>query len=126
MAEDLRFAKTHEWAKISGEEAIIGISDYAQAELGDVVFVELPEIGKQLKQGEQFGTIESTKAASELYSPLSGKVTAVNEELTNSPQLVNEDPLGKGWMVQIKISSPQEAGGLLTEQEYKEYLEKEH
>jgi glycine cleavage system H protein len=115
---NLFFAKTHEWVKITGDTAIVGISDYAQKELGDIVFVELPAPGTQLVQSTQFGTIESTKAASELYSPLSGEVIETNEELTQSPQLVNEDAMGKGWLVKVKVSDPQQTSALLDESAY--------
>ncbi|MBN2483134.1 MAG: glycine cleavage system protein GcvH [Candidatus Omnitrophica bacterium] len=115
---NLFFAKTHEWVNITGDTATVGISDYAQKELGDIVFVELPSPGAQLVQSTQFGTIESTKAASELYAPLSGEVIETNEELTQSPQLVNEDAMGKGWLVKIKLSDPSQKSVLLDESAY--------
>jgi len=121
----LKFSKTHEWVLVEGNFATIGITDYAQKSLGDIVFVELPEIGKKLKQNEQFGVVESTKAASELYSPLSGEVIEVNKEIINSPQLINEDPFNKGWMIKIKIINIKELDNLLSEEEYKEFIKRE-
>ena len=111
--EDLKFTSTHEWVAISGDTATIGISDHAQKELGDIVFIEMPEIGKNLTTQEEFGTIESTKAASQLYAPLSGKVIEINKELSQSPELVNKDPYGKGWIIKITISNPDETRDLL-------------
>jgi len=121
----LKFSKTHEWALVEGDFATIGITDYAQKSLGDIVFVELPEIGRKLKQNEQFGVVESTKAASELYSPLSGEVIEVNKEVINNPQLINEDPFNKGWMIKIKISNIKELDNLLDQDLYKEFILKE-
>jgi glycine cleavage system H protein len=122
---NLKFSKTHEWAKIENETAIIGITDYAQHSLGDIVFIELPKPGAKIKQSVQFGTIESTKAASELYTPLSGEVIGINNDLVNSPQWVNEDPLGKGWMIKIKVSDSKELDSLMDEATYKEFVAKE-
>jgi glycine cleavage system H protein len=124
MAE-LLFAKSHEWAKIEAHEAVIGISNYAQEQLGDIVFLELPKVGTKITQFSQFGTIESTKAASELYAPLSGEVIEVNTDLVNNPQWVNEDPFGRGWMIKIKIANAEEIKNLLDESSYKELIEKE-
>jgi glycine cleavage system H protein len=121
----LKFSKTHEWAKIEENIATVGITDYAQEELGDIVFIELPSVGDKLKQFSQFGTIESTKAASELYAPLSGEIIEVNNELVNNPQWINEDPQGKGWMIKIKIEELKEIENLLDEDAYKELIEKE-
>jgi len=121
----LKFSKTHEWVLVEDDFATIGITDYAQKSLGDIVFVELPEIGRKLKQNEQFGVVESTKAASELYSPLSGEVIEVNKEVINNPQLINEDPFNKGWMIKIKISNIKELDNLLDQDLYKEFILKE-
>ncbi|MFA5271961.1 MAG: glycine cleavage system protein GcvH [Candidatus Omnitrophota bacterium] len=121
----LRFSKTHEWAKIDANVAMIGISDYAQKSLGDIVFIELPKTGAKLKANSQFGTIESTKAASELYSPLSGEVTEINKDLINNPQWVNESPLERGWMFKIKVENNSEADSLMDEAAYKEFVAKE-
>ena len=122
---DLKFTKSHEWVKLDGEIATIGITDYAQHQLGDVVFIELPEMGDKFDQGSQFGTIESTKAATELFIPLTGEVVEINSELSNNPQWVNENPLGKGWMIKIKVNILSEMGSLLDEGSYKKILEDE-
>ena len=121
----LKFSKTHEWAKIDKDIAVVGISEYAQKSLGDIVFIEVPKIGAKLKQGAQLGTIESTKAASELYSPLSGEVIEINKELLNNPQWVNESPLDRGWMIKIKIESNSELNNLMDEAVYKDFVAKE-
>ena len=120
-----KFSKTHEWAKIDNDTALIGISDYAQKSLGDIVFIELPKIKDRLRQGAQFGTIESTKAASELYSPLSGEVLEINKDLINNPQWVNESAQEKGWMIKIKIENNKETNSLMDEAAYKEFVAKE-
>ncbi|MCK4917024.1 MAG: glycine cleavage system protein GcvH [Candidatus Omnitrophica bacterium] len=122
---DLKFTKSHEWVKLDGEIVTIGITDYAQHQLGDVVFIELPEMGDKFDQGSQFGTIESTKAATELFIPLTGEVVEINSELSNNPQWVNENPLGKGWMIKIKVNILSEMGSLLDEGSYKKILEDE-
>jgi glycine cleavage system H protein len=110
---DLKYTKTHEWIRIEGDTATLGITDYAQGELGDVVFLELPQAGRVLKPEESFGTIEAVKAVSDLFSPLSGEVTAANAQLSGSPELVNKDPYGQGWMVKLKVSNATELSGLL-------------
>jgi len=110
---DLKYTKTHEWIRIEGDTATLGITDYAQGELGDVVFLELPQAGRVLKPEESFGTIEAVKAVSDLFSPLSGEVTAANAKLSGSPELVNKDPYGQGWMVKLKVSNAAELSGLL-------------
>lgn len=121
---DLRYTKEHEWAKVEGNRARVGITAYAQAELGDVVFVELPKVGARVSQMKAFGVVESVKAVSDLYAPLSGEVAEVNAELVNAPELVNQEPYGKGWMIVISLSSPQEVGGLLTAEQYEELVAK--
>ena len=123
---DLKFTKSHEWVKLDGEIATIGITDYAQHQLGDVVFIELPEMGDKFEQGSQFGTIESTKAATELFIPLTGKVVEINSELSNNPQWVNENPLEKGWMIKIKVNILSEIDSLLDEGSYKKIVEDEN
>ena len=102
--DDLRYAKSHEWVRVDGDEVTIGISDYAQQALGDVVFVELPEVGRSLTAGEVFGVVESVKAASDVYAPLSGEVTAVNEALLDAPETLNEDSYDAGWMLKLRPS----------------------
>jgi glycine cleavage system H protein len=123
--EDNRYAKSHEYVHVEGEIGTIGITEYAQKELGDVVFVELPQVGSQLEAGDELGSIESVKAVSELFSPVSGEVIEVNEALADKPDLINTDPWGDGWMVKIKLSQPEEADELMTAEEYEEFVEKE-
>lgn len=116
------FATDHEYIRVEGEEAVIGISDYAQEQLGDVVFVELPEVGKAFKKGDQVAVVESVKAASEIYMPVDGEVVAVNGELEGEPGLVNAEPLGKGWFVRIKLADKNQVGELMNEEAYAEFL----
>jgi glycine cleavage system H protein len=123
--EDNRYAKSHEYVHAEGDIGIIGISDYAQKELGDVVFVELPQVGTQLELGDDLGSIESVKAVSELFSPVSGEVIEVNEALAEKPELVNTDPYGDGWMVKIRLSDATELDELMPATEYDEYTERE-
>jgi glycine cleavage system H protein len=123
--EDNRYAKSHEYVHLEGDVATIGITDYAQKELGDVVFVELPQVGSQLDAADELGSIESVKAVSELFSPVSGEVVEVNEALADNPALVNTDPWGDGWMIRIRVSDPTEVDELMTAEEYDEYIEKE-
>jgi glycine cleavage system H protein len=124
IPDDLKYAKTHEWVKVAGPEVIIGITDYAQSELSDVVYVELPQPGKLVKTGEPFGTIEAVKAVSDLYAPVSGEITAVNTELKTAPDAVNKDPYGKGWMIKMKLSDPKELDSLLSAADYNQTIEK--
>ncbi|AOO80931.1 glycine cleavage system protein GcvH [Bosea vaviloviae] len=121
MAET-RYTKDHEYIRIEGDTGTVGISDYAQAQLGDVVFVELPAIGKAVTKGGEAAVVESVKAASEVYAPVSGEVVAVNSELEASPGTVNEDPAGKGWFVKLKLSDAAELEGLMSEAEYQDYV----
>lgn len=123
--EDNRYAKSHEYVHVEGGIATVGITDYAQKELGDVVFVELPQVGAQVEANEEFGNIESVKAASELFAPVTGEVVEVNEELATRPELVNSDPFGDGWMMKVKMSNPEDLDALMTAEEYEEYVEKE-
>ncbi len=116
-----KYTKDHEWIEVAGDRGKVGITDYAQAQLGDVVYVELPEVGAKLKQGQSFGTIESVKAVSELYSPVSGEVVEVNAPLKDKPETVNSDPHGT-WMVVIKLANPNEAGGLLDATQYQDLI----
>jgi glycine cleavage system H protein len=122
--ENLKYTKDHEWILVQGETGTVGITDHAQGELGDVVFVELPAIGKVVKQGESFGTIEAVKAVSDLYAPAGGSILEVNRELSTAPELVNKDPYGKGWMVKIKISNPKELTALLDASAYRTLIGK--
>lgn len=122
---DLKYMKSHEWAKREDDIVSIGVSDYAQAEIQDVVYVELPEVGTILEQHNTFGVIESVKAAFDLYAPVSGEVIEINEELEDAPELVNEAPYGDGWMVRIRISDVSELEGLMSASEYQEMVETE-
>jgi glycine cleavage system H protein len=117
------YLETHEWVRVEGDEGTIGISDYAQSELNDVVYVELPEVDDALEKGEEFGTVESVKAASEMYSPVSGQVIAVNHNLEDSPELVNQDPFGDGWMIRVKLMDLKEVEELLDVETYKQTIE---
>ena len=118
VPSDLRYAKTHEWIRIAGEYATIGITDHAQHELTDVVFVELPPKGRKLKAGESCAVVESVKTASDIYTPVSGEVTAINDAVVANPALVNTDPYGEGWFFKVKMSNPQEAQSLLGAEDY--------
>jgi glycine cleavage system H protein len=121
--ETCRYQESHEWIRIEGDEAVIGISDYAQSELNDVVYVELPEVGDSLDQGDEFGSVESVKAASELYMPMGGEVIAVNEQLDEEPELVNSSPFEDGWMIRIRLADPGEAEDLLDAAAYQALVE---
>jgi glycine cleavage system H protein len=123
VPETLRYAESHEWATTDGSPVRIGITDFAQDELGDVVFVELPEEGEEVTAGGEFGVVESIKAVSDLYAPVSGTVVDVNEELFDRPELVNEDPYGEGWMLSVELSDPDELDGLLSPEEYRDQTE---
>ena len=116
---ELKYTKEHEWIRVEGDEAVVGITDYAQSQLGDIVFVECETVGDALEAGETFGTIEAVKTVSDLYLPVAGEVLEFNEELENEPELVNKDPYGKGWIVKIKISDETELDGLLNADAYK-------
>jgi glycine cleavage system H protein len=113
VPSDLRYTKDHEWVRLDGDEATVGITDYAAGQLGDIVFVELPETGRTLAQFAAFGVVESVKAVSDLFAPLSGEVTAANDALHGSPELVNSDPFGEGWMIKIRLGTPAETDDLL-------------
>ncbi len=119
---ELKYSKDHEWARIEGDIAVVGITDYAQNELGDIVYVELPEVGTLVEQGKSFGTVEAVKAVSDLFAPVSGEVVEVNEKLNDSPELVNQDPYGEGWMIKVKMSNPDEVNQLLSKEDYEALL----
>ena len=118
---DLMYTKDHEWIRVTGAEGRVGITDYAQKQLGDVVYVELPEVGRRVEQGEAFGTIESVKAVSELFAPVSGEVVEVNTALKDKPEVINEDPHGS-WMVTLKLAEPSQADSLLNSEQYSEVV----
>ncbi len=122
---DRKYRKSHEWVLVDGEVGTIGISSHAQSELGDIVFVDLPEKGVELAAGDEFGTIESVKAVSELYAPVSGEVVEVNDALGDEPELVNSDPFGGGWMIKIKVSDASQLDELMGEGDYKAYVDEE-
>jgi glycine cleavage system H protein len=123
VPEDLKYTKQHEWIKIEGDEAVFGITDHAQSELGDITFVELPEAGKEIKQSESFATVESVKAASDIYAPLSGSITEVNSALQDSPETINQSPYEEGWICRVKILNASEEESLMDAAAYKKYLE---
>ena len=120
-----KFAATHEWVSIEGKVATVGISDHAQDHLGDIVYVDLPEVGKSLKKGDVFCTIESVKAASDIYAPVSGKIVEVNEELDSSPEKINDDAEGEGWIVRIEVADESELDSLMDLETYKKHCEEE-
>ena len=124
--DDLKYTEEHEWVRAEGDVVTIGITDYAQKEMQDIVFVELPEVGTEIKQAEEFGTVESVKVASPLYTPVSGEITEINEGLEDTPEFVNEDPYGSGWMVKIQMSDPNELADLLSADEYRALVEREN
>jgi glycine cleavage system H protein len=123
VPDELRYTDDHEWLRREGEEGVVGITAYAAGELGDVVFVELPAVGTALQPRQAFGVIESVKTASDLYSPLAGEVVAINEQLADRPELVNEDPYGEGWMVRLRLAEPGQADGLRDAAAYRELTE---
>jgi glycine cleavage system H protein len=117
-----RFTKDHEYIRVEGDTAVVGITDYAQQQLGDVVYVELPEVGKTIAKGSEAAVVESVKAASEVFAPVSGEVVAVNSDLEGAPGTVNEDPSGKGWFLKLRIKDQSELEGLMTEDQYRDYV----
>ena len=118
VPSDLKYAKSHEWVRVSGDTATVGITDHAQQELTDVVFVELPEVGRKLKAGEACAVVESVKTASDIYSPVSGEIVALNQPVTDNPALVNTEPYAGGWFFKIKLSNPAELNALLSPEDY--------
>ena len=125
IPKELKYSKDHEWVKVEGNIATVGITDFAQDQLGDVVFLEAPEVGAELAAGDGMGTVESVKAVSDVYSPLSGKVVEANEELADAPQLINEDPYAKGWIAKIEIADTAEVAALLDAAAYEEVVTQE-
>jgi glycine cleavage system H protein len=129
VPKDYRYTKEHEWIRIEGDTGTVGITDYAQHELGDVVFVELPAVGVTLEPGQTLGTVESVKAVSEIYSPVAGKVLAINETLATAPEKLNQDPYGAAWLVKLRLADPQAVSALMDAGAYQAYIsekEKEH
>ncbi|MDE0870357.1 MAG: glycine cleavage system protein GcvH [Flavobacteriales bacterium] len=122
IPQDLRYTREHEWVRLEGDIATIGITDYAQGELGDIVFIEVETVGDEIAVGEVFGTMEAVKTVNDLFSPLAGEVTAFNEGLEDDPEAVNNDPYGNGWIVRMKLSNPSDFKGLLTAEEYSDLI----
>jgi glycine cleavage system H protein len=122
----LCFTRDHEWVRLDGDLAVVGITDYAQSQLGDVVYVELPEIGRRVEKGKEAAVVESVKAASEVYAPVSGEVVEINDELAADPAKVNADPMGEGWFLKLHLTDPKELDGLLDEAAYQSFVEEQH
>jgi glycine cleavage system H protein len=122
----LRFTKDHEWVRLDDDLAVIGITDYAQSQLGDVVYVELPEPGHRVEQGKEAAVVESVKAASEVYAPVSGEVAEINDALAADPAKVNADPLGEGWFMKLRLDDPKQLDGLMDEAAYQRFVEEQH
>jgi len=123
--EDLRYTREHEWARLKGNRVIVGITQFAQDQLGDIVYVELPDVGDAVKKGESFGVVESTKAVSELFSPVNGKVVEVNDPLSDAPETINEDPYEEGWLIQVELADPKEWDQLLDAAAYQAFVEEQ-
>lgn len=115
---DLKYTKDHEWLRVEGDEAVVGITDFAQRELGDIVFLDIPSVGEEVARDEVFGTVEAVKTVSDLFMPVSATVLAINDKIDGSPELVNQDPYGEGWLVRIKMNNPADASGLLSADAY--------
>lgn len=122
VPQNLKYAKSHEWVRVEGDIAVVGITDHAQHELTDIVYVELPEVGARVEATKECAVVESVKAASDIYSPVTGDIVAVNEELTSAPELLNQDPHAKGWMFKVKMSDPAELGELLSPGDYSSHI----
>ena len=121
---DLRYHEEHEWIRVDGKQATLGISNFAQDALGDIVFIDMPKIGSTVTAGQQIGEVESTKTTSSIYTPVSGKIVKVNDDLKDHPEVVNADPYGKGWLAAIELSDPSQLDGLMTAAQYEEFLKK--
>jgi glycine cleavage system H protein len=122
VPKNLRYAKTHEWVRVEGDTVVVGITDHAQHELTDIVYVELPAIGAHVEAAKECAVVESVKAASDIYAPVSGEIVAANDELTSAPELINDDPYGKGWIFKIKMSDPSEVNELLSPDDYAHHI----
>jgi glycine cleavage system H protein len=125
VPENLRYTKDHEWIRVEGEAGVIGITDHAQEELGDIVYVELPKVGARLEQASSFGSVESVKAVSDIYCPVSGEVAEVNQALAEAPEKVNDDPYGNGWLIKLKLTNATQVDQLMTAAQYTEYINSE-
>jgi glycine cleavage system H protein len=122
----VKFTRDHEWVRIEGDVATVGISDYAQSQLGDVVYIELPEVGRRVEKGKEAAVVESVKAASEVYAPVSGEVVAINDVLSGEPGRINSDPMGEGWFMKLRLADPKELDGLLDETAYQAFVAEQH
>jgi glycine cleavage system H protein len=125
IPDDLHYSKDHEWVRAEGNVAVVGITDYAQDSLGDVVYCELPKVGDEFAANESFGSVESVKAVSEVFSPVSGEIVGINETLSDTPEKVNQEPYGEGWMIRVQMSNPGEIDSLLTAAEYEDFTKAE-
>ena len=125
VPDNLHYSKDHEWVRVDGDTAVIGITDHAQEQLGDVVYVELPKAGDEFAANDSFGSVESVKAVSEIFTPVSGKVAEVNQSLSDEPEKVNKDPYGEGWMIKIRPSDPAELDKLMTAEQYDKYVQEQ-
>jgi len=125
IPDDLHYSKDHEWVRVDGNVAVVGITDYAQDSLGDVVYVELPKVGEKFAANESFGSVESVKAVSEVFCPVSGEIVGVNDSLNDAPEKVNQDPYGEGWMIRVAMSNPGEVDSMLTAAEYEDFTKAE-
>ncbi len=124
-AAGTRYTKNHEWARVDGDTVTVGITDFAQRQLTEIVFVELPQVGKKVEKSKPIAVIESVKSVSDVFAPVSGEVIEVNDKLLNSPEILNEDPCGKGWLIRMKVSDKNELDGLMTKEQYDEFMKKE-
>jgi glycine cleavage system H protein len=122
IPDNLKYTKDHEWLKVEGEKAIIGITDFAQSELGDIVFIEIETLDEELSQQDVFGTVEAVKTVSDLFMPVSGKIIEINEKIISNPEVVNKDPYGEGWLIKVKISNPSDISSLLDSAAYKAHI----
>ena len=120
---NLKYSKTHEWVRLEGDVAVIGITDHAQSELGDITYLDLPESGRVLQHDEQFGEVESVKAVSELFSPVSGEVVETNTDISDTTEVVNQDPFGKGWLIKVRLANPSELASLMDAADYKKFAD---
>ncbi|HDL60240.1 MAG TPA: glycine cleavage system protein GcvH [candidate division WOR-3 bacterium] len=125
VPEELKYTEEHEWVKVEGDIAIVGITDFAQNELSDIVYVELPEVGKNIKKGDVIATVEAVKTVADVYSPVSGEIIEVNEKLKDEPSIINNDPYGEGWIAKVKMENPEEINALLDHAAYKKLVEEE-
>ena len=122
IPSELRYSNDHEWVRVEGDTAVVGITDFAQGQLGDIVYVDIPTVGEKVAQGEVFGSIEAVKTVSDAFIPVSGEIVVFNSKLENTPELVNKDPYGEGWMIKVKMEDPAQVEGLLSAEDYKKII----